>query len=77
MEERWEALEECERLFGTAEVRVSSRAPSATIALAKCGDVEMLRLGDAPRDEIANARYGPRLLRRQARRQRLVRKSVV
>jgi hypothetical protein len=71
LEERWEALEECERLFATATVHVASRAPSSTIGLAQCGDVELLRIGDAPRDEIANARYGPRLLRRQARRRRL------
>ena len=72
LEERWEALEECERLFQSSDVRVAGRAPSATVALAKVGDVELLRLGDAPRDEIANARYGPRLLRREAHRRRVM-----
>lgn len=71
LEERWEAIEECERLFSSATVHVASRVPSSTICLAQCGDVELLRIGDAPRDEIANARYGPRLLRRQALRRKL------
>ncbi|MDQ2666191.1 MAG: hypothetical protein M3Z05_09295 [Gemmatimonadota bacterium] len=71
IEERWEAIEECERLFAAADVHVASRAPTTTIGLAQAGDVALLRFGDAPRDEIANARYGPRLLRRQAQRRRL------
>jgi hypothetical protein len=71
LEERWEAIEECERLFSAATVHVSNRTTASTIGLAQCGDVELLRIGDAPRDDIANARYGPRLLRRQARRRRL------
>ncbi len=68
---RWEAIEECESLFAAAEVQVAHRAKSGTVGIAQVGDVELLRLGDAPRDEIANARYGPRLLRRQVRRRRL------
>lgn len=71
LEERWEAIEECEQLFNTAAVHVASRAPSSTIGMAQAGDVELLRIGDAPRDDIANARYGPRLLRRRARRTRV------
>jgi hypothetical protein len=63
LDDRWEAIEECERLFSSSEARVGSGG----VAVAKCDRVELVRLGDAPRDEIANTRYGPRLRRRRTR----------
>ena len=68
LHERWEAIEECERLFHAADARASSD----TVSVADCGGVALVRVGaDAPRDEIANTRYGPRLRRRRARRRML------
>jgi hypothetical protein len=67
MEDRWEALAECEALFTRAEARVSSKG----IGVARDGDVELIRIGPALRDEIANWRYGPRFARRR-RRARIV-----
>lgn len=61
MEDRWEALAECEALFKNAEARVST----ANVGLAHVADVELIRIGSALRDEIANWRYGPRLARRR------------
>lgn len=61
MEDRWEAIAECEALFTGAEARVST----ANVGLARSGDVELIRIGPALRDEIANWRYGPRLARRR------------
>ncbi len=65
MEDRWETIAECDALFSGAEARVST----ANVGLARAGDVELIRIGPALRDEIANWRYGPRL----ARRRRVVR----
>ena len=65
MEERWGTIAECDALFNGAEARVST----ANVGLARARDVELIRIGPALRDEIANWRYGPRL----ARRRRIVR----
>lgn len=65
LDDRWEAITECEALFTGAEARVST----ANVGLARARDVELIRIGAALRDEIANWRYGPRL----ARRRRVVR----
>ena len=61
LEDRWEAIAECEALFTGAEARVST----ANVGLARARDVELIRIGPALRDEIANWRYGPRLARRR------------
>jgi len=61
IETRWEAVEACERLFAAAEVRASS----THVGLARTGGVELVRIGAALRDELANWRYGPRLRRRR------------
>lgn len=63
IEDRWEALEECERLFTSASVRASD----ATIGLAQIGqNTELVRIGaSATRSDIANWRYGIRLRRRR------------
>ena len=69
LEERWEAVESCERLFATAPVRASS----THVGLARTRGVELLRVGAAAlRDELANWRYGPRLRRRRQRAALLV-----
>jgi hypothetical protein len=62
LEERWEALEECERLVADAPVRASSKH----VGLARVRGLEIIRVGAALRDELANWRYLPRLrLRRR------------
>ena len=63
LDERWEAIEECERVFRGAEVRASS----ANVGLARTEGLELIRVGPALRDELANWRYGPRLRRRRRR----------
>ena len=64
LEERWEAVEACERLFTAA----TARASSAHIGLAHTPGLELLRVGSAAlRDELANWRYGTRLRRRRRR----------
>jgi len=63
IEERWEAIADCDMLFQRAEARVSK----ANVALARAGDVELIRIGQAGRDDIANWRYGPRFARRRRR----------
>lgn len=64
LEDRWEALEECERLFSTAP----ARSTTDTIGLARIGrGTELLRIGPAAsRSDIANWRYGKRLHRRRS-----------
>jgi hypothetical protein len=61
IEDRWETIAECEALFGAAEARVST----TNVGLARAREVELIRIGPAVRDEIANWRYGPRLARRR------------
>jgi len=63
MEDRWEAIGECEALFTEASARVAA----GTVGLARAPGVELIRIGSAMRDEIANWRYGPRLARRRRR----------
>lgn len=63
IEDRWEALEECERLFQTAPARSST----TTIGLAEITDhLELVRIGSgATRSDIANCRYGEQMHRRR------------
>jgi hypothetical protein len=64
IEERWEALAECERLAGAAEARAAGRV--AGLAQTTSG-LELLRVGGMPDADIANWRYGRRLRARQRR----------
>src|SRR6266581_93770 len=62
LEERWEAIEECERLFAGTRLRVSTD----NIGLAKLREgLELVRIGDALRPEMAAWRYGDQFGRRR------------
>lgn len=55
LEERWEAVEECERLFSSTRVRVSTEQ----IGLARLAEgTELVRIGKPLRPEFAAWRYG-------------------
>jgi hypothetical protein len=60
-EERWETLEECERLFHGTRLRVATE--NIALAQPRWG-FELVRIGAAMRDEIAAWRYGTKLLSR-------------
>jgi hypothetical protein len=67
IEERWEAIDECERLFRDTRLRVSTD----NIGLARAADgLELVRIGSALRPELAAWRYGDQFGRR--RRKNLV-----
>jgi hypothetical protein len=62
LEERWEAIDECERLFRDSRLRVSTDH----IGLARVGDgLELVRIGDPQRPEMAAWRYGDQFGRRR------------
>src|SRR5437763_843315 len=64
LEERWEAIEECECLFTSTRLRVSTD----NIGLAKLREgLELVRIGSALRPEIASWRYGDQFGRRRVR----------
>jgi hypothetical protein len=64
LEERWEAIEECERLFSVTRLRVSTD----NIGLARLGDgLELVRIGAPQRPEFAAWRYGDQFGRRRRR----------
>jgi hypothetical protein len=64
LEERWEAIEECERRFQTTRMRVSTD----NIGLAKLREgLELVRVGPALRPEFAAWRYGDQFGRRRMR----------
>jgi hypothetical protein len=64
VEERWEAIETCERLFRATRVRVTT----AQIGLARLGEgCELVRIGAPLRPEFAAWRYGTRFRRRRTR----------
>ena len=64
LEERWEAIEECERAFGATRLRVSTDH----IGLAKLREgLELVRIGDPQRPEMAAWRYGDQFGRRRRR----------
>lgn len=68
VEERWEAIESCERLFRDTRLRVSTD----NIGLARVASgLELVRIGPALRPEFAAWRYGDQFGRR--RRRKLVR----
>ena len=64
LEERWEAIEEAERLFRGTRLRVSTD----NIGLAKLAEgLELVRVGNPQRPEIAAWRYGDQFGRRRRR----------
>ncbi|HEY0997399.1 MAG TPA: hypothetical protein VGD77_15495 [Gemmatimonadaceae bacterium] len=64
MEERWEAIEACERAFQGTTLRVSTE----NIGLARVKEgLELVRIGSALRPEMAAWRYGDQFGRRQRR----------
>ena len=65
IEERWEAVEACERIFRETRVRVSSE----NVGLARHPEgLELVRIGRALRPEFAAWRYGDQFGRRRRRR---------
>lgn len=64
LEERWEAIEECERLFTGTKLRVSTDQ----VGLARMRDgLEVVRIGKPQRPEMAAWRYGDQFGRRRRR----------
>jgi hypothetical protein len=62
LEERWEALEDAERLFHDTRTRVQSE----NVGLARMPDgTRLVRIGGAPPGEMAFWRYGRQLARRR------------
>ena len=61
-EERWEALEECEKLFRATPRRASTSEIGIAIIP---GALDLVRVGRPQRPEFAAWRYGERLLRRR------------
>ncbi|NNL29557.1 MAG: hypothetical protein HKO77_00975 [Gemmatimonadetes bacterium] len=62
IEERWEAVEACERLFGDTRIRVSTE----NVGLAKLREgLELVRIGSPMRQEFAAWRYGDQFGRRR------------
>jgi hypothetical protein len=62
LEERWEAIEECERLFRDTRLRVSTD----NIGLARLREgLELVRIGEPQRPEMAAWRYGDQFGRRR------------
>jgi hypothetical protein len=57
MEERWEALEECERLFRASRLRVSGERISMAHR-PEPDSLDLIRIGRAPHAEVAAWRYG-------------------
>jgi len=64
LEERWEAIEECERAYADTKLRVSTE----NIGLARMRDgLELVRIGAPKRPEMAAWRYGDQFGRRRRR----------
>ncbi len=62
LEERWEAVEECERLFR----EIPTRAATEQIGIARHREgTELVRIGQPPRGEFAAWRYGDQFGRRR------------
>ncbi|MEO6527011.1 MAG: hypothetical protein ABIP93_10330 [Gemmatimonadaceae bacterium] len=65
LEERWEAIEECERAFSETRLRVSTDQ----IGLARLKEgLELVRIGEPHRPEMAAWRYGDQFGRRRRRK---------
>jgi hypothetical protein len=72
VEERWEAIEECERSFRDTKLRVSTDQ----IGMARLSEgLELVRIGSPQRPEFAAWRYGDQFGRR--RRKNLIRTGSV
>lgn len=64
LEERWEVIEDCERLYRGTRVRVSTEQ----IGLARLADgLELVRIGRPLRPEFAAWRYGDQFAKRRQR----------
>lgn len=64
IEERWEAIEDCERLFRSTRARVSTEH----VGLARVADgLDLVRVGRPMRPEFAAWRYGDQFGRRRRR----------
>jgi hypothetical protein len=64
LDERWEAIEECERLFRDTKLRVSTD----NIGLARLREgTTLVRVGDPQRPEMAAWRYGDQFHRRRTK----------
>ncbi len=73
LEERWEAIEACERLYRDARKRVATD----NVGLARVGDgLDLIRIGEPLRPEFAAWRYGDQFGRRR-KRQLAITGSVV
>jgi hypothetical protein len=69
MDERWEAIEECERQFRETRLRVATE----NIGLAKLREgLELVRIGEPLRPEFAAWRYGDQFGRRRRHQMLLV-----
>ena len=69
LDERWEAIEDCERRFRATRVRVSTD----NVGLARLSEgLELVRIGRPLRPEFAAWRYGDRFGRRRRRQQLVV-----
>ena len=69
LEERWEAIEECERAFRSTKLRVSTDE----IGLARLKEgLELVRIGAPQRPEMAAWRYGDQFGRRRRRHYAMV-----
>ncbi len=65
LEERWEALEECDRRFRDTPLRFSTQ----NVGLARLREgLDLVRIGEPLRPEFAAWRYGRQFLRRRLRR---------
>ena len=61
LEERWEAVEDCERIFRETRTRASTE----NIGIARhSGGLDLVRIGKPPRGEFAAWRYGEQFRRR-------------
>ena len=64
LEERWEAIESCERLYRDTRTRLATE----NIGLARLGDgTDVVRIGEPQRPEFAAWRYGDQLVQRRRR----------
>jgi hypothetical protein len=64
LEERWEAIEQCERLFSSTRLKVSTE----NIGLSRLREgLELVRIGSPQRPEMAAWRYGDQFGRRRMR----------
>ncbi len=74
LEERWEAIEECERLFRSTKLRVSTD----NIGLARLKEgTTLVRVGDPQRPEMAAWRYGDQFNRRRRKYYLMIGGAVV